>query len=60
MVVECYHLLDYETAKEGLERDANENFDLELAPMGDAPLRIDRNYKGNTMKVCSRRPGQPP
>jgi hypothetical protein len=50
-VVERYRLLDYETAKEGLERDAKENFDLELGPMGDAPLRVDRNYKGKHLQL---------
>ena len=50
-VVERYRLLGYEVAKEGLERDAKENFDLELAPMGDAPLRIDPNYRGKHLQL---------
>jgi hypothetical protein len=50
-VVERYRLLDYETAKEGLERDAKENLDLDLAPTGDTPLLIDRNYKGKHLQL---------
>jgi len=30
-VIERYRLLDYEAAKEGLERNARENFDLQRA-----------------------------
>jgi hypothetical protein len=51
-VVERYRLLDYETAKEGLERDAKENFDPELFPMGEAPFRIDRNYRGKHLQLA--------
>jgi hypothetical protein len=42
-VVERYRLLDYEAAKEGLERDAKENF----RPGGD----IDRNYRGKHLQL---------
>jgi hypothetical protein len=42
-VVERYRLLDYETAKEGLERDAKENF----RPGG----AIDRNYRGEHLQL---------
>jgi hypothetical protein len=46
-VVERYRLLDYETAKEALERNAKENFDFGRAgTAGGAPLRIDPNYRG--------------
>jgi hypothetical protein len=51
-VVERYRLLDYQTAKEGLERNAKENFDLELEPTGDAPFRIDRNYSGKHLQLA--------
>jgi hypothetical protein len=51
-VVERYRLLNYETAKEGLERNAKENFDFGAgAPMGDAPLRIDPNYRGKHLQL---------
>jgi len=42
-VVERYRLLDYEEAKEGLERDAKENF--------RPPVDIDRNYRGKYLQV---------
>ncbi len=42
-VVERYRLLDYEEAKEALERDAKEN----LRP----PVDIDRNYRGKYLQV---------
>lgn len=43
-VVERYRLLDYDAAKEGLERDRKENFRL---PQGD----IDRNYRGKHLQL---------
>jgi hypothetical protein len=46
-VVERYRLLDYEAAKEALERDAKENFQ---AP-GGAPVRVDRNYRGKHLQL---------
>jgi hypothetical protein len=42
-VVERYRLLDYEAAKEGLERDAKENF--------RPPVDIDRNYRGKHLQL---------
>jgi hypothetical protein len=42
-VVERYRLLDYENAKEGLERDAKEN---QRPPVG-----IDRNYRGKHLQI---------
>src|SRR5262249_9032456 len=45
-VVERYRLLDYEAAKEGLERDAKENFRA-----GNAPWRIDPNYRGKHLQL---------
>jgi hypothetical protein len=45
-VVERYRLLDYEAAKEGLERDEKENF----RPPG-ANIDIDRNYRGKHLQV---------
>jgi hypothetical protein len=42
-VVERYRLLDYEDAKEGLERDAKEN--------RRAGVGIDRNYRGKYLQL---------
>jgi hypothetical protein len=49
-VVERYRVLDYEGAKEGLERDAKENFNIGRGP-GDAPLRSDPNYRGRHLQL---------
>ncbi len=43
-VVERYRLVDYERAKEGLERDAKENFQVQLD-------MIDPNYKGKHLQL---------
>lgn len=43
-VVERYRLLDYESAKEGLERDAKENFQVQLDT-------IDPNYRGKHLQL---------
>jgi len=45
-VVERYRLLDYEAAKEGLERDVKENLQI-----GDAPLPRDPNYRGKHLQL---------
>jgi hypothetical protein len=45
-VVERYRMVDYDTAKEGLDRDAMENF----RPPG-ASLDIDRNYRGKHLQL---------
>ncbi|MSP93845.1 MAG: hypothetical protein EXR00_01130 [Alphaproteobacteria bacterium] len=42
-VVERYRLLDYDEAKEGLDRDTKENF--------HAPVGIDRTYRGKHLQV---------
>ena len=42
-VVEHYRLIDYETAKEGLERDAKENFRI--------PGNINPNYRGKHLQL---------
>jgi len=47
-VVERYRLLDYESAKEGLERDAKENLHLLRADAGSAP---DHNYRGKHLQL---------
>src|SRR5215470_12399880 len=49
-VVERYRLLDYEAAKEGLERAAKENFRL---PPDTIPLVADRdpNYRGKHLQL---------
>ena len=43
-VVERYRLLDYESAREGLERDANENFQVQQDT-------IDPKYKGKHLQL---------
>ena len=43
-VVERYRLLDYEAAKEGLERDAKENFRAQ-------PGNMDSNYRGKHLQL---------
>jgi hypothetical protein len=45
-VVERYRLLDYEAAKEGLERDAKENFQVVAFPLHDDPT-----YKGKHLQL---------
>jgi hypothetical protein len=47
-VVERYRLIDYEAAKEGLERDAKENIHLLGADAGSAP---DHNYRGKHLEL---------
>jgi hypothetical protein len=49
-VVERYRLLDYEAAKEGLERAAKENFRLppdSIPPVADS----DPNYRGKHLQL---------
>jgi hypothetical protein len=48
-VVERYRLLDYEAAKDGLERDANENFRPLLG--ADAGSSPDPNYRGKHLQL---------
>jgi hypothetical protein len=48
-VVERYRLLDYEAAKEGLERDAKEN--LRPARGADAGSAPDPNYRGKHLQL---------
>jgi hypothetical protein len=51
-VVERYRLLDYEAAKEGLERDAKENANIgRPGTDSDAPLRIDPDYRGKHLQL---------
>jgi hypothetical protein len=42
--VERYRVIDYDTAKEGLERDQKENFRINNSP-------VDRNYRGKHMQI---------
>jgi hypothetical protein len=48
-VVERYRLLDYEAAKEGLERNAKEN--LLLYPPDGSSLYSDPNYRGKHLQL---------
>jgi hypothetical protein len=50
-VVERYRLLDYEAAKEGLERDAKENFRITPTAPNDSGLTVDPNYKGEHLQL---------
>lgn len=47
-VVERYRLLDYEAAKEGLERNAKENFRFKP---GVIPLDVVPNYRGKHLQL---------
>jgi hypothetical protein len=48
-VVERYRLLDYDAAKEGLERNAKENWPIPFAD--DSGLFFDPNYKGKHLQL---------
>jgi hypothetical protein len=51
-VIERSRPLDYEAAKEGLERNAKENANIGRAgTMGDAPLPIDPDYSGKHLQL---------
>jgi hypothetical protein len=50
-VVERYRLLDYEAAKDGLERDAKENFNLQRSPLGSVTVHVDPNYRGKHLQL---------
>ena len=43
-IVERYRLIDYEEAKDGLDRDAKENFRIANSP-------ADRNYRGKHLQI---------
>jgi hypothetical protein len=47
-VVERYRLLDYQAAKEGLERNAKENFQF---PPGVIPFDVEPNYRGKHLEL---------
>jgi hypothetical protein len=49
-VVERYRLLDYEAAKEGLERDAKENVRIP-DEKNDSGLTVDPNYRGKHLQL---------
>jgi hypothetical protein len=49
-VVERYRLLDYEAAKEGLERDGKENVRFNPA-QNDSGLIVDPNYRGKHLQL---------
>jgi hypothetical protein len=53
-VVERYRLLDYEAAREALERNVRENFDLQRArppELATVTLQVDPNYKGKHLQL---------
>jgi hypothetical protein len=45
-VVERYRLLDYQAAKEGLERDAKER-----NPISNTSMQVDKNYRGKYLQL---------
>jgi hypothetical protein len=50
-VVERYRLLDYEAAKEGLERDAKENYGPRAPESAIEPYNMDPNYRGKYLQL---------
>jgi hypothetical protein len=50
-VVERYRLLDYEAAREALERDAKENFQVPGIIINVFGLTFDPNYKGKHLQL---------
>jgi hypothetical protein len=50
-VVERYRLLDYEAAKDGLDRDAKENATGRTPDAGIEPFGMDPNYRGKYLQL---------
>jgi hypothetical protein len=50
-VVERYRLLDYESAKDGLDRDARENATGRTPEAGIEPFGMDPNYRGKYLQL---------
>jgi hypothetical protein len=50
-VVERYRLLDYEAAKEGLERDAKENYGPRAPQSAIEPYNMDPKYRGKYLQL---------
>jgi len=50
-VVERYRLLDYEAAKDGLDRDVKENATGRSADAGIEPFGMDPNYRGKYLQL---------
>jgi hypothetical protein len=50
-VVERYRLLDYEAAKDGLDRDAKENSTGRTPETGIEPFGMDPNYRGKYLQL---------
>jgi len=50
-VVERYRLLDYEAAKDGLDRDAKENATGRTPEAGIEPYPMDPNYRGKYLQL---------
>src|SRR5258706_498400 len=50
-VVERYRLLDYEAAREPLERDARENFGPRIINSAIEPFDMDTNYRGKYLQL---------
>ena len=50
-VVERYRLIDYEQAREGLERDARENYGPRSAISAIEPFNYDSDYRGKHLQL---------
>ncbi len=50
-VVERYRLIDYETAKDGLERDRKENYGPLAPELAIEPYNMDTNYRGKYLQL---------
>ena len=50
-VVERYRLLDYEAAKDGLDRDARENYGPRAPESEIQPYNMDPNYRGKYLQL---------
>ena len=50
-VVERYRLLEYEAAKDGLDRDAKENATGRTPDTGIEPFGMDPNYRGKYLQL---------
>jgi hypothetical protein len=50
-VIERYRLLDYEAAKEGLERNAKENYGPRAPESAIEPYDMDPNYRGKYLQL---------
>jgi hypothetical protein len=50
-VIERYRLLDYQAAKDGLDRDASENYGPRAPESAIEPYNMDPNYRGKYLQL---------